>query len=41
MSMQLKTGMDYFMEMPIDDLNEIAESVNSLMEEVAKRGRQK
>jgi hypothetical protein len=39
--MQLKTGMDYFMAMPVDDLNEIAQTVNTFAEEVASRGRKK
>ena len=41
LSMQLHTGLDYFMGLPIDDLNEIAESVNKMAAEVSKHGRQK
>lgn len=39
MSMQLHTGVDYFMSMPVDDLNEIAETVANVAEEVARRGK--
>lgn len=41
LSMQLHTGFDYFINLPIDDLNEIAESVSQVAEEVAKRGGKK
>lgn len=41
LSMQLHTGIDYFMNLPIDELNEIAESVGQMAEEMAKRGGKK
>uniref|UniRef100_A0AAU8B809 Uncharacterized protein n=1 Tax=Dulem virus 34 TaxID=3145752 RepID=A0AAU8B809_9CAUD len=39
--MQLKTGVDFFLDMPVDDLNEIAETVNQMMEEVSRHGHKK
>lgn len=41
LSMQLHTGIDYFMNLPIDELNAIAESVSQVAEEVAKHGGKK
>lgn len=41
MSMQLHTGIDYFLSMPLDELNEIAESVKNILEEVTQRNGQK
>ena len=41
LSMNLHTGVDYFMGMSIDDLNDLAETVNKTMEEVRRRGKQK
>lgn len=37
-SIQLHTGIDYLMGLPVDDLNEIAGTVAQINEEVAKRG---
>ena len=39
MAMQLHTGVDFFLALPLDELNEIAESVNEVAEEVAKHGK--
>lgn len=39
LSMQLHTGVDYFMSMPLDELNDIAATVAKVAEEVAKRGK--
>lgn len=39
MSIHLKTGVDYLMSLPLDQLNEIAETVNEYMEEVEKHGK--
>lgn len=41
LSMQLHTGVDVFMAMPVDELNEYAENVNKIAEEVARHGKQK
>ena len=41
LSMQLHTGYDYFMGLPVDDLNEIAETVKNVAEEVARYGDKK
>jgi len=41
LSMQLHTGFDYFMGLSIDDLNEIAETVKTVVEEVAGHGNKK
>ena len=38
LSMQLHTGVDYFMEMPVEDLNDIAEDVRKMLEEVNNHG---
>ena len=38
LSMQLHTGFDYFMGLPLDDLNEIAETVKTLPRRVAGYG---
>ena len=39
--MQLHTGVDYFMGLPLDELNEYAEETARIMEEVASRGNKK
>lgn len=39
LSMQLHTGVDYFMEMPVDDLNAMAEDVRKMLEEVSNHGK--
>lgn len=41
LSMQLHTGYDYLMSLPVDDLNEIAETVKNVAEEVAGYGGKK
>ena len=38
MSINLHTGFDYFMALPIDELNDIAADLVELSEEVKKRG---
>ncbi|MEG2177101.1 MAG: hypothetical protein RRY97_09530 [Oscillibacter sp.] len=39
LSIQLHTGIDYFMAMPVEELNEIAAEVNQFAEEVASHGK--
>lgn len=39
MSIHLRTGLDYLMSLPVDELNEIAEAVAEYAEEVKKRGK--
>lgn len=41
MAMQLHTGIDYFLSLPLDELNEIAESVKNVLEEVTQRNGKK
>lgn len=41
LSLNLHTGVDYFMGLPIDDLNDLAETVNETLKEVARHGKQK
>ncbi len=37
LSMQLHTGVDCFLSIPLDELNEIAETVSKVAEEVAQQ----
>jgi hypothetical protein len=41
LSIQLRTGLDYLLALPVSDLNELADTVTQYAEEVAKHGRQK
>lgn len=41
LSLNLHTGVDYFMGLPVDDLNDLAEMVNETLKEVARHGKQK
>lgn len=38
MSINLHTGIDYFMSLPVDELNDIAADLLEFSEEVKKRG---
>lgn len=38
MSMNLRTGLDFLLALPVDDLNDIAETMNAMLEEVARGG---
>lgn len=39
LSMQLHTGVDFFLSMQIDDLNDYARTVSDYAEEVSRRGK--
>lgn len=39
LSINLRTGLDYLTALPVDELNEIAETVTAYLEEVEKIGK--
>ena len=39
LSVQLHTGIDYLMSLPVGELNEIAETFAKITEEVSKHGK--
>lgn len=39
LALTLHDGMDYYLRMPLDELNETAEMLVAYLEEVARRGK--
>ena len=39
MSIQLRTGLDYLLALSVDDLNDLADTMNELSEEVRRNGK--
>ncbi|MEQ2655724.1 hypothetical protein AAAT68_02540 [Lawsonibacter asaccharolyticus] len=39
MSIHLRTGLDYLLALSVDDLNDLADTMNELSEEVRRNGK--